>query len=179
MSTTIISDKYGNMKRISDNPDNITLVRDITDNRKKIISDRHTGSDSIMSASVNRNYWTNEIKPSNVGIIENKKNISYRPSGSDSVMSASINKPNRQITKSIVKETIENVNKIAKESSKEPIEDKTLDTAPEKVSPEKVLPEKVPGIDNNKKLNKIVIKAVDNKKITRGSIYQKKTTPVK
>ena len=54
MSTTIISDKHGNMKKISDKNDSITLVRDMLENRKKISYNRPSGSDLVFSASVNK-----------------------------------------------------------------------------------------------------------------------------
>jgi len=48
MSTKIISDKFGNMKKISDSVDNKI-------ENKKNISTRNSGTDLIIGASINKN----------------------------------------------------------------------------------------------------------------------------
>ena len=54
MGTTIISDKHGNMKKISGKTDNVSLILDMTENRKNI-SHMPDMAGSIICTSVNKN----------------------------------------------------------------------------------------------------------------------------
>lgn len=58
MGTTIISDKYGNRKRISDTPNGINLILNMPDNRKKI-ANKPNNINAIISVSNNRNRVSN------------------------------------------------------------------------------------------------------------------------
>lgn len=51
---TVISDKYGNMKKVSEKTDNVSLILDMTKNRKNI-SHRPDIASSTICTSINKN----------------------------------------------------------------------------------------------------------------------------
>ena len=54
MNNKVISDSYGNMKKVSGRTDNISMILDMTENRKNI-SDKPDVSSSTICTSTNKN----------------------------------------------------------------------------------------------------------------------------
>ena len=61
MGTIVISDKYGNMKKISGKTDNVSLILDMTENRKNI-SDKPDITGSTIYTSINKNRTDKKLK---------------------------------------------------------------------------------------------------------------------
>ena len=81
MRTTIISDKYGNSRKISNNEDSAGPFRDMSENKKKV-SYVCGGSDFVMSAIINKRPTNEPIKepikePTNISDLDRKKQIIY------------------------------------------------------------------------------------------------------
>ncbi len=53
-NTKVISDRYGNMKKVSGKTDNISMILDMTENRKNI-SNKLDMSSSTICTSINKN----------------------------------------------------------------------------------------------------------------------------